>query len=83
MAQRQTGPAQDTALMATRMGQAVQAANTALNDLRDANAAAGNAWSGTIQSYIEQLEQLLEGDGLGTDSGLADMWIKATNEARR
>jgi hypothetical protein len=70
-------------LMATRMGQAVDALTAALNDLTEAEMAAGNAWRGTIQSYIEQVRQTLEGDGLGTDSGLADMWIKATNEARR
>lgn len=72
----------DSRLMATRMEQAVHAASNALTDLKEAHEAAGNAWRGTIQSYIGQLEQLLEGDGLGTDSGLVDMMAKATREAR-
>lgn len=70
-------------LMAVRLGQAVAALTAAQNDVKEARKAATNdAWGSTLDAYLERITYTLEGDGLGTGSGLVDTWVKATNEVR-
>lgn len=67
-------------LCATRLGQAVDALKATIRDLDEALEAAPRTERSTIEHFLQEAHQLLEGDGIGTDSGLADY---ATGAARR
>lgn len=73
----------DQARMAAHMAEAAAKLHAAINDLLEAQKNAPLPWRETIVSYGEQIRHTLEGDGIGTDSGLVDMAIKAKAEATR